>query len=196
MNDTVTRGRGLLEPFLARKRAQQANRLIPAECRQGRILDIGCGSYPYFLSHTSFKEKFAVDQLSPKSEVGDVKWHTLDLNHAPKLPFEDNYFSIITLLAVVEHLDPTALQILFKEINRVLMPAGRVILTTPAAWSDTLLKWMAGVGLVSAEEIHEHVYAYTLPLIGWYFGSAGFEMTRLSFGYFELGLNLWAVAEK
>lgn len=196
MNDTVTRGRGLLEPFLARKRAQQANRLIPAECRQGRILDIGCGSYPYFLSHTSFKEKFAVDQLLPKSEVGDVKWHTLDLNHAPKLPFEDNYFSIITLLAVVEHLDPTALQILFKEINRVLVPAGRVILTTPAAWSDTLLKWMAGVGLVSAEEIHEHVYAYTLPLIGWYFGSAGFAMTRLSFGYFELGLNLWAVAEK
>lgn len=196
MNDTVTRGRGLLEPFLARKRAQQANRLIPAECRQGRILDIGCGSYPYFLSHTSFKEKFAVDQLSPKSEVEDVKWHTLDLNHAPKLPFEDNYFSIITLLAVVEHLDPTALQFLFKEINRVLVPSGRVILTTPAAWSDTLLKWMAGVGLVSAEEIHEHVYAYTLPLIGWYFGSAGFEMTRLSFGYFELGLNLWAVAEK
>lgn len=196
MNDTVTRGSGLLEPFLARKRAQQANRLIPAECRQGRILDIGCGSYPYFLSHTSFKEKFAVDQLSPKSEVGDVKWHTLDLNHAPKLPFEDNYFSIITLLAVVEHLDPTALQILFKEIYRVLVPSGHVILTTPAAWSDTLLKWMAGVGLVSAEEIHEHVFAYTLPLIGWYFGSAGFEMTRLNFGYFELGLNLWAVAEK
>ncbi len=196
MSDTVTRGHGLLEPFLARKRAQQANRLIPAECRQGRILDIGCGSYPYFLSHTSFTEKFAVDQLAPQTTVEDVRWHVLDLNHAPSLPFNNNFFSVVTLLAVIEHLDPAALQVLFKEIYRVLIPSGRVILTTPAAWSDKLLKWMAGVKLVSAEEIHEHVFAYTLPLIGWYFGTAGFDMSRLSFGYFEMGLNLWAVAEK
>jgi hypothetical protein len=51
-NQHFTRGRGLLEPWLAKMRAQRANRLIPAELRAGRILDIGCGSFPYFLSHT------------------------------------------------------------------------------------------------------------------------------------------------
>jgi hypothetical protein len=50
--------------------------------------------------------------------------------------------------------------------------------------------------LVSEEEINEHVYAYTLPLLGWYFGRAGFEMGRVRFGYFELGLNMWAIAER
>jgi hypothetical protein len=55
---------------------------------------------------------------------------------------------------------------------------------------------MAKVRLVSPEEIDEHVYAYTLPLLGWYFGKGGFDMTKLRFGYFEMMLNMWAVAKK
>ena len=41
---------------------------------------------------------------------------------------------------------------------------------------------------------NNHVYAYTLPLLGWYFGRAGFAMEQVRFGYFEMGLNMWAVA--
>lgn len=191
-----TRGKGLLEPYLAQRRAARANRLIPAELRTGRILDVGCGSFPYFLSHTSFKEKFAVDQLPPSVEAKEIQWHTLDLNTTPRLPFGESYFDVVTMLAVAEHLDPSSLENLLKEANRTLKPGGRVIITTPAAWSDGLLRWMARWGLVSAEEINEHVFAYTLPLLGWYFGRAGFEMRRVRFGYFELGLNMWAIAER
>jgi hypothetical protein len=86
--------------------------------------------------------------------------------------------------------------LLFREACRVLKPGGMVILTTPAAWSDGLLKFMARVGLVSAEEIHEHAFAYTLPLLGWHFGQAGFQMTKVKFGYFEFMLNMWATAQK
>ena len=197
-NPHFTRGKGLLEPWLAKMRAQRANRLIPTELRAGRILDIGCGSFPYFLSHTVFQQKFAVDQLPP-NELGqrlDIQWHTLDLNSTPKLPFENNFFNAVTLLAVVEHLNPNSMAALFTETYRVLQPGGVVIMTTPAAWSDGLLRTMARIGLVSAEEIHEHVFAYTLPRLGWYFGRAGFEMTKVDFGYFEFMLNLWAVAKK
>lgn len=56
-----TRGKGLLESVLAGMRARKANQLIPDELRTGRILDIGCGAYPYFLSHTFFHEKAAID---------------------------------------------------------------------------------------------------------------------------------------
>jgi len=66
-----------------------------------------------------------------------------------------------------------------------LKPGGRLVITTPASWSDGLLHWMARIGLVSEEEINEHVYAYTLPLLGWYFGQAGFGMSKVKFGYFE-----------
>jgi SAM-dependent methyltransferase len=192
----LTRGHGLLEPLLARLRARQANRLIPENLRQGRILDVGCGSFPYFLSHTYFKEKFAIDQLSPAICPPDILWNTLDLNREPHLPFEDEFFSAITMLAVVEHLNPNSLVSLFREANRALQPGGVLIVTTPSAWSDGLLHWMSRARLVSPEEINEHVYAYTLPLLGWYFGKAGFDMDKVRFGYFELMLNMWAVARK
>ncbi len=195
----MTRGKGLLEPMLADLRAHRANKLIPSTLRTGRILDIGCGTYPYFLAHTSFAEKFAIDQLPlPQQTASELKIEsfTLDLEIEPHLPFEDNYFDAVTLLAVVEHLDPSLMAKLFKEVYRVLKPGGMVVLTTPAAWSDGLLKFMARINLVSAEEIHEHAYAYTLPLLGWYFGQAGFEMTKVKFGYFEFMLNMWATAQK
>jgi SAM-dependent methyltransferase len=191
-----TRGNGLLEPFLARQRARQADRIIPPHLRRGRILDIGCGSYPYFLSHTSFKEKFAIDQQVPSSDLSAIRWFTLDLNTDPHLPFEKGYFHVITMLAVIEHLSPASLELLFREAYRVLDTGGMVILTTPAAWSDGVLRFMARINLVSAEEIQEHVFTYTLPLLGWYFGKAGFEIRKLNFGYFELWMNMWASAEK
>ena len=195
----LTRGKGLLEPFLARRRAATANRLIPIELRGGRILDIGCGSYPYFLAHTAFQAKFAIDQLPMSEDVASrlrIESHALNLNEAPKLPFDDGFFAAVTLLAVVEHLSPDSMAILFREVYRVLQAGGRVVITTPAAWSDGLLRLMARLRLVSAEEIREHVFAYSLPLIGWYFGQAGFTMQKVRFGYFELMLNLWGTADK
>jgi len=194
-----TRGKGWLEPLLARLRTDRANRLIPQALREGRILDIGCGSFPYFLAHTAFKEKFAVDQLPMPSEAAarnHIEFFELNLNREPRLPFEKDYFDAVSLLAVVEHLNPDSLAALFQECRRVLRPGGIVVLTTPAAWADGLLHLMAHLNLVSAEEIHEHAFAYTLPLIGWHFGQAGFEMTKLKFGYFELMLNMWATAVK
>jgi SAM-dependent methyltransferase len=197
--NTFTRGKGLLETFLAQQRAKMANRLIPAQLRHGRILDIGCGTYPYFLAHTEFSKKFAIDQLPMPQKISSnyqIEGYSLNLNQKPSLPFENDFFNIVTLLAVVEHLNPDSTETIFREIHRILHPGGKVIITTPAAWSDGLLHLMAHLGLVSTEEIDEHAYAYTLPLIGWYFGQAGFEMKKLKFGYFEMMLNMWAVAEK
>jgi SAM-dependent methyltransferase len=192
----ATRGHGLLEPLLARLRARQANRRIPPPLRAGRILDIGCGSSPYFLSHTYFREKYAIDQLPPAPGTAGILWHQLDLNSAPRIPFADAFFAAVTLLAVAEHLDPTALEQLLTEAHRVLAPGGRLLLTTPAARADRLLHLLARVRLVSPEEIEEHKYAYTPGLLGWYFGRAGFAMERIAFGHFELGLNLWATADR
>ncbi len=192
----ATRGHGLLEPLLARLRARRANQLIPSALRRGRILDIGCGSSPYFLSHTYFAEKYAVDQLPPAPEARGIAWHQLDLNRSPELPFPDQFFSAVSLLAVAEHLDPSALELLFQEIYRVLEIGGRVVLTTPSARADPLLKFLARLRLVSPEEIAEHKYAYSPALLGWYFGRAGFSMDRIEIGSFEFGWNLWATADR
>jgi SAM-dependent methyltransferase len=196
VSERATRGHGLLEPLLARLRARRAEALIPDSLRQGRVLDIGCGSSPYFLSHTYFVEKYAIDQMPPAATSAGIAWHQLDLTRAPRIPFEDGFFAVVTMLAVAEHLDPAALELLLGECRRVLGPAGRLVITTPAARADRLLRFLAGVGLVSREEIDEHKYAYTPGLLGWYFGRAGFAMERVRFGSFELGMNLWATADR
>lgn len=193
---TVTRGHGLLESFLSRMRAQKANALIPHELRQGAVLDIGCGSFPYFLSNTQFQQKFAIDQLPPSVPDEHITWHVRNLNETPSLPFADGQLSVVTLLAVAEHIHPDSLGAILKEAYRVLRPGGRVIITTPAGWTDGLLKFMARVGLVSREEIDEHVIGYSLPLLAWQFGRAGFAIDKIQLGYFEMGLNLWALAER
>lgn len=192
----VTRGNGLLESFLADQRTKMANKLIPESHRQGRVLDIGCGAYPLFLTHTTFAEKYSLDQQQPSQTFNDINWTVMDLNKEQRLPYEDAYFNTITLLAVMEHLHPKILVELFQETYRVLKPGGILILTTPASWSDGLLSKMAFFNLVSKEEIHEHVLTYTLPLLGWYFGAAGFPLDKVRFGYFELKMNLWATAQK
>ncbi|MCB1008159.1 MAG: class I SAM-dependent methyltransferase [Acidobacteria bacterium] len=192
----ATRGHGVLEPLLARLRARRAEKSIPRALRRGRILDIGCGSSPYFLAHTYFAEKYAVDQLPPAPGHEAILWHTLDLNRDPSLPFPDGHFSVVTMLAVAEHLDPSALEKLLVECRRALAEGGRLVLTTPAARADGLLRLLARLRLVSPEEIDEHKFAYTPGLLGWYFGRAGFEMTRIAIGHFELGMNLWATADR
>jgi hypothetical protein len=86
VKDSVTRGKGFLEPFLARQRAQTANQLIPPQLRQGRILDIGCGTYPYFLAHTEFEKKFAIDQLPMPTHIASnlrIEGFSLNLNLSP-----------------------------------------------------------------------------------------------------------------
>jgi SAM-dependent methyltransferase len=198
-NSNVTRGSGLLEAWLAKKRSVRANRLIPAQLRSGRILDIGCGSHPYFLANTEFREKYSIDQIAMPPEIAarhGIRHRTCNLNEDPRLPFDGCFFNAITLLAVVEHLNPDIAIQIFSEMHRMLCPGGVAVVTTPASWSDGLLHAMARIGLVSSEEIHEHAFAYSLPLLGACLGKAGFGIRKLKFGYFEGWLNLWASAEK
>jgi SAM-dependent methyltransferase len=191
-----TRGRGLLEPYLARWRAAKANALIPAALRQGAILDIGCGRHSYFLATTAFAHKFALDQLPPLEPHAQIEWLVRDLNEDAHLPFEDGQLSVITLLAVAEHLHPHSLASLLREAHRALHPGGRLILTTPAGWTAGLLAAMARYGLLSRVEIDEHVVAYTPQRLRQQLQEAGFAAQQIQQGSFELGMNLWAQAER
>ncbi len=199
MNRTAnfTRGDGLLEAFLAKKRAKMANKLVPGALRSGRILDIGCGTIPFFLINTDFREKYGLDpSVNTSPSYDNINLFKFDIEHNNKFGFEDNFFDVITMLAVFEHLEPIKLPGTLKEIGRVIKPGGRFIVTTPAPWSDKLLRLMAGIKLVSAEEIDEHKGAYNHLAIADYFNKAGFKGDKMKFGYFELFLNVWAYVDK
>lgn len=198
-NTTGTRGYGLLEGFLARKRARQANRLIPPQYRAGRILDIGCGAYPFFLLHTEFREKYGLDQTLDAESSAQLPDPNLVLirhhiEHEARLPLQSDYFDVVTMLAVFEHIEPRVLPGLLNEIYRVLKPSGLYVITTPARWSDGLLRLMARLRLVSAVEIEEHKAAYDHAQLASIFKKTNFVMQNVRLGYFEGFLNLWATA--
>jgi SAM-dependent methyltransferase len=200
-NPNVTRGFGLLEGFLAKKRAQKANSLIPQPYRSGRILDIGAGTYPVFLLTTSFFEKFGIDKTFPVSRQTGSKNHSIelmchDIESEDPLPFNDGYFDVVTMLAVFEHITHQRLPKVFQEVYRVLKRGGLLIITTPAAWTDFILKGMAKIRLVSTLEVGEHKGLHTADSIVDTLQQSGFTSNNIQLGYFEFHMNTWATAMK
>lgn len=57
----------------------------------------------------------------------------LDLNSEP-LPFPDQSLDFINCSEVIEHLNPKAVAMFFREANRILKPGGVFIVTTPNKW--------------------------------------------------------------
>ncbi len=200
MSTNVTRGTGLLESFLTKKRARLADSLIPSSCSKGRILDIGCGAFPFFLTSIGFDCKYGLDKTmteeSSKFHGQGITLLNFDVEAGEKLPFDDDYFDVVTMLAVFEHIEPAMLTHLLKDIYRVLKKRGVYILTTPAAWTQNLLKFMSRLNLVSSVEIEEHKGAYDHRAIAEMLVVASFPPEKMRFGYFEMFMNNWATAEK
>lgn len=193
----VTRGFGLFEKFLAKKRANIANSLIPEKLRKGAILDIGCGSFPYFLSSTQFNKKFGIDSIIHKKDFikKNIILKTVDIENE-KLPFRSGEFDAVVMLAVFEHVRDEKLDGLIKEVKRVLKNGGLFIMTTPASWSASVLWALSRLGLVSKIEIDDHKNFNPPNKIMKILENAGFASKNIRNGYFEFYLNTYFVAEK
>ena len=194
-NISYTRGTGVLEVLLARQRANKANSFISKEQRKGRVLDIGCGSYPYFLTSIDFKEKYGIDPALTSTKIENIVLKKNDITKN-KLSFKDNYFNVVTMLAVFEHIEQDKLPEVIHEIKRVLKKDGIFIITTPAPWADKLLHSMARFRLISSEEIHEHKHNHPKEKIEGILTASGFEKKKIRSGFFELFMNMWFTAIK
>lgn len=89
---------------------------------QGKMLDLGCGSRPYFdLYRNLFGHCVAADyeRRGPLSIQLD----------ATTLPFRDACFDVVLMTEVIEHI-PEANNA-FSEITRVLKPGGLLLITWP-----------------------------------------------------------------
>jgi len=193
MKNKFTRGTGLLETFLAVKRASVAESLIPADMERSRILDIGCGCDPFFLKKTAFNEKYAIDK-GPGNTFSGIKYSRIDIGPEMRLPFDDDYFDAVTALALIEHLERRCIDRVFEEVKRTTKPGGVFIVTTPAGWTDGLLRIMSAVNLVSRQEVEEHVTRFSDADINALFKKWDFK--EIVTGSFEIGMNLYGSGRK
>ena len=144
----------VLEPILSKLRMDKVInevKMIP-KCY---LLDIGCGpNYKFLSSVESYMEKgVGIDLKVP--EITEGKITTKQAVLTDSLPFEDNQFDIITMLAVLEHLEKPYK--ICSEAARVLRPGGKLILTVPSRKAEKVLKFLAfQLGVVSKDEIKDH----------------------------------------
>ncbi len=195
--DSVTRGSGLLENFLAKQRVNKASKLFSKKTNKDRILDIGCGFYPYFLINSNFKEKYGVDPNTNLKELKDKKLFLKKMDvEKRRLPFKDNFFDVVTMLAVFEHINNDKLDFVLREIKRVLKKNGLFIMTTPAPWSDWLIHFLGRIYLISNEEAEDHKHNHSNVKINSLLQNIGFKKDNINSGFFELRMNMWFRAKK
>jgi len=116
-----------------------------------RLLEIGCGTGNVLLTvRPQFKECVATELSTPRVEqlsktfANDPDVQILRHNvETEKLPFPDEYFDTVLMIAIVEHLVDSIAAL--REIHRVLKNKGRLFINTPniAKWTRCL-KLLAG----------------------------------------------------
>ncbi|MDZ4858141.1 MAG: class I SAM-dependent methyltransferase [Candidatus Hydrogenedentes bacterium] len=200
MNSPVpraTRGHGILEGLLARARSDKARSLLYPTAIIDSVLDIGCGSFPLFLSKVNVEKRVGLERhVEAELRTRGIQLIAHDIISTDPLPFPDSSFKAVTMLAVIEHVPFDVAVRLVREVRRVLYSEGIFVVTTPAAWTDGILRTMARLRLVSPEEIDEHAQTYSRESLRGLFLAGGFQPEEITIGSFELGMNLWAKAVK
>jgi SAM-dependent methyltransferase len=99
---------------------------------QGDILDFGCGSKPYAPLFTSASNYLGVDVKISGHDHLDSK---VDVFYdGTTLPFKDRQFSAVVAFEVFEHL--FNLTHILRELHRVTMDAGYLLISIPFAWDE------------------------------------------------------------
>lgn len=146
----------ILEPLLRWLRLRKVISQIPPKAI---LLDIGCGKKAAFLKAISQRISYGygVDFKVENIELGNIKVKQFVIKNS--LPFDDSSFDIVTMLAVLEHIEKE--QDILREVHRVLKPGGKLILTVPSVWSQPILEFLSyKLKIVSEAEIRDHKRYY------------------------------------
>jgi len=99
-----------------------------------KLLDIGCwvGNFQVLLKNKDIKS-CAVDIDEEIIRVAQNNFPNMEfkVGDTLKLPYPDNYFDIVTLWAVLEHISVNTEKEALKEIKRVLKPNGLLFFSVP-----------------------------------------------------------------
>ncbi|MDR0305848.1 MAG: class I SAM-dependent methyltransferase [Chitinispirillales bacterium] len=187
-----------LEPVLRKIRISKILPLIKQfpECR---LLDIGCGWEAKLLKSAEayIASGVGVDFKAPDLSNGKLK--TISLTLYSKLPFDDNSFDAVTLMAVLEHLEKP-LDIL-REIHRVLKKSnsnndsGSGILTgtVPAKSAKPVLEFLSyKLKIINEAEIRDHKRYFDKKDLTEILKTAGFK--KVEHKYFQFGMNNFFIA--
>ena len=138
------------------------------------ILDIGsgAGNMAHHLAH--YGQVLGMDYNPRPLAVAQQRGLPVLRGSGSELPFADGNFDLVALLDTVEHI-PDELAVL-REVERVLKPGGKVIITVPA------FLWLWSYN----DEINAHQRRYTTGELRQKLEMHGLEVRRISYNNFFL----------
>ncbi len=146
----------LTPPEFERRRRHLLDEVRPGD----RVLDLGCGDGA-FTAAVAQAGATPVGIEVARAALGRARTRhpALDFRLAPidgPLPLEDCSFDLVWASEVIEHVADTARWL--SEVRRVLVPRGRLLLTTPA--HGRLRIALGGIERFS-EPLGDHLHLYT-----------------------------------
>jgi 2-polyprenyl-3-methyl-5-hydroxy-6-metoxy-1,4-benzoquinol methylase len=169
-------------------RMNMAARWIPAGAR---VLDIGCHQGEFFQRMgRRIAPSVGLDPLLQEERaLGEHKLLKTAFNKT--LPFAEDSFDAIVLLATIEHMHNKS--DVARESFRLLRSNGRVIITAPSLLVDRILDVLAALRLVDGMSLEEH-HGFHPEEIPGIFTKEGFRVAAAR--KFQFGLNNLFVFEK
>ena len=185
-------GEPILEPVL---RWMRMRRVTPYIKKSSNVLDVGCGRSAALLRTIApyINQGVGIDfKVDEHVAIANITTQKLILDK--ELPFADASFDVVTMLAVLEHIENE--QEILSEIYRVLVPNGKLILTVPSIWAQPVLEFLAyKLRVVSEAEIRDHKRYYTrAKLKKVLVKKIGFQ--KFMHQYFQFWMNNFCVVAK
>jgi O-antigen biosynthesis protein len=142
------------------------------------------------------RAKIETEKIFP-NKINKFKFSESNLDKS--LPFQDNFFDVITCLAVIEHVYD--IFHLVKEIKRVLKPGGYIIAEVPnIAYLKRRIKLLFGQLPATASTLNwkkvgwerGHIHYFTMKRFCWLFKQEGFIIDKKTgAGIFAYLRNWW-----
>lgn len=149
-----------------------------------RLLDVGCGPGTFIGNYAGGIEALGIDASAPQVAYAQRTYgsdrHRFATRTVADLAAAGEHFDAVTLVELVEHLEPAAARALLAGCRGLLAPGGRLVLTTPnygSLWPA--IEW----GLNRASSVRyeaQHVNRYRSGRLAADLAAAGFASVAVT----------------
>lgn len=179
----------LFEPIFQELRIRKVLPYIP---KNSILLDVGCDQPQVLIDRICDDMEFCIGLDIIVKEHKHRNVHILQQDLQKKIKLPSNSVTVITMLAVLEHMKYPKEMI--QECFRTLKPGGSLLITVPSPSSKPLLEIFAVFGLVRKEMIEQHEHYFTPKRLTALTKEVGFSDIYIEL--FEFGFNTFMRAVK
>jgi 2-polyprenyl-3-methyl-5-hydroxy-6-metoxy-1,4-benzoquinol methylase len=164
---------------------QRISKALPFIRPGSSVVDVGCHEGAFFeAAGDRVSNGMGIDVRKPERWIGDP--FELYVGRLPDVVDGGRTFDAIVALAVVEHVPPDELDAWGEAVPALLVPGGRLVITTPSPIVDKLLDLLIGLRLLDGMDAESH-HGFDPRDVCRVFESGPMELEVRS--RFQLGLN-------